>query len=134
MVRQPILSLKGFLSFLILHELGRASRCGEELAILIGKRKGTKLTPGTIYPALKRLRQLRLVTFNQEGTRKAYALTPRGKRELKRLSELFSTYFAGIKTRRRSAGARRKKEKKSFSRSSPRDRAPGKRRPVRRAR
>ncbi|MEI8348401.1 MAG: PadR family transcriptional regulator, partial [Pseudomonadota bacterium] len=50
-------SLKGFLSFFILHELALAKRAGDDLAKRIGKRKGSDLTPGTIYPALKRLRK-----------------------------------------------------------------------------
>ncbi|HGJ65638.1 TPA: PadR family transcriptional regulator [bacterium] len=59
--------LKGFLSFFILHELSRKDHSGDELARLIGERKGTNLTPGTIYPALKRLRRQKLIHYKKNG-------------------------------------------------------------------
>jgi PadR family transcriptional regulator, regulatory protein PadR len=95
---KPLLELKGFLSFLILHELDKKSLCGEDLAKKIGRRKGgEQLTPGTIYPALKELREQGLVSFVQFGRKKMYSLTPEGKKELKHLYKLFSSYFQGLK-------------------------------------
>lgn len=94
---RPLLELKGFLSFLILHELGSRHLCGDELAQRIGRRKGGKLTPGTIYPALKALRSQGLVAFEQTGRKKHYALTPEGRRELRILYGIFSRYFYGLK-------------------------------------
>jgi DNA-binding PadR family transcriptional regulator len=58
---EPLIEFKGFLSFLILHELSKKELCGDELAELIGQRKKDKLTPGTIYPTLKKLRKLKLL-------------------------------------------------------------------------
>lgn len=96
---KPLLELKGFLSFLILHELGKKSFCGEDLAKKIGRRKGTEqLTPGTIYPALKELRERKLISFEQFGRKKMYSLTPEGQAELKHLYGLFSQYFYGLKS------------------------------------
>jgi DNA-binding PadR family transcriptional regulator len=93
------LELKGFLSFLIMHELGKKSLCGEDLAKKIGKRKGSaQLTPGTIYPALKELRNANFIEFEQFGRKKMYVLTPEGKKELEKLYVLFSQYFYGLKT------------------------------------
>jgi DNA-binding PadR family transcriptional regulator len=91
------LSLKGFLTFLILHELNSAPLCGDELAKKIGKRKGTPLTPGTIYPALKRLRRSKYMAYKRFGRKKTYALTDLGKREIDRLYFLFGNYFYGLK-------------------------------------
>jgi DNA-binding PadR family transcriptional regulator len=91
--------MKGFLSFLILHELGQKRLCGEDLAKKIGKRKGTILTPGTIYPALKKLRNKRLVKFKRFGRKKVYELTPNGKKELRSLYKLFARYFLGLKNK-----------------------------------
>jgi DNA-binding PadR family transcriptional regulator len=91
------LELKGFLSFLILHELGKKSRCGDDLAKRIGRRKGTTLTPGTIYPALKELRAHQLIEYTQFGRKKMYVLTPAGEKELKALYKEFSRYFYGLK-------------------------------------
>ncbi len=98
MAKKPLLELKGFLSFLILHEIGRKALCGDDLAKKIGRRKGGKLTPGTIYPALKELRELGLISYEQFGRKKVYTLTPEGRKELKKLYKLFSRYFYGLKS------------------------------------
>jgi len=89
--------MKGFLTFLIMHEISQRSLCGEDLANKIGRRKGTILTPGTIYPALKKLRNKRLVKFKKDGRKKMYFLTDEGKKELKKLYKIFSNYFYGLK-------------------------------------
>jgi DNA-binding PadR family transcriptional regulator len=91
------LNLKGFLSFLLLHELNLNPLCGDELSKKIGKRKGTPLTPGTIYPALKRLRRGKLIAFKRFGRKKTYSLTDTGKKEIGRLYFLFGNYFYGLK-------------------------------------
>ena len=93
----PYLQLKGFLSFLILHELAQKSLCGDDLANKIGGRKGSKLTPGTIYPALKDLRKHKLIKQKKYGRKKYYTLSDGGRTELDRLYVLFSNYFIGLK-------------------------------------
>ena len=103
-----LIEFKGFLSFLILHELSRERLYGEQLAERIGKRKGAPLTAGTIYPALKRLRKHRLLKYERDGRKKVYSLTPAGKRELAKLYKLFGRYFAGLKGRIRASGRKRK--------------------------
>jgi len=107
------LELKGFLSFLILHELSNQKLCGDELAKKIGMRKDGELTPGTIYPALKRLRRKKLISYARKGRRKVYSLSELGEKELKHLYVLFSRYFYGLKNRirRRTALKTRKKKK-----------------------
>ena len=91
------MELKGFLSFLILHEVGQKRLCGEDLAKKIGRRKGAMLTPGTIYPALKKLRKKKLVKYVRFGRKKVYNLTPEGENEMKLLYKMFSNYFYGLK-------------------------------------
>ena len=91
------MELKGFLSFLILHEIGQKKLCGEDLAKKIGRRKGAMLTPGTIYPALKKLRKKKLVQYKRFGRKKIYNLTSIGEEELGFLYKLFSRYFYGLK-------------------------------------
>lgn len=91
------IEMKGFLSFLILHELSKKKICGEELAENIGNRKGGKLTPGTIYPALKVLREQKLVKMKQSGRKKNYVLTKKGQEELKATYKEFSNMFQGLK-------------------------------------
>lgn len=91
------IEFKGFLSFLILHELNKRTLCGEDLAELIGKRKGTVLTPGTIYPALKKLRRYKLLKWKRDGRKKYYYLTELGELELEKEYRLFSQHFYGLK-------------------------------------
>jgi DNA-binding PadR family transcriptional regulator len=93
------LELKGFLSFLILHELNLKSLCGDELSKAIGKRRNCTLTPGTIYPALKRLRRKKLIAHKRQGRKNVYSLTDSGSREIEHLYGLFSTYFYGLKNK-----------------------------------
>ncbi|MBN2051987.1 PadR family transcriptional regulator [Candidatus Woesearchaeota archaeon] len=97
--KSEYMELKGFLSFLILHELSLRSLCGDELSKAIGKRKKGPLTPGTIYPALKRLRRKKLVSYKRQGRKKVYSLTDTGGVELENLYILFSNYFYGLKNK-----------------------------------
>jgi DNA-binding PadR family transcriptional regulator len=91
--------LKGFLSFFILHELRSSALSGDELAHVIGERKNTVLTPGTIYPALKRLRRQKLIFYRRNGRKKMYLLTDLGKIELKALYSMFGEFFSGLRTK-----------------------------------
>ena len=97
MIKSPqVLSLKGFLAFQILHELKKLSQCGDELAEKIGGKKGSKLTPGTIYPTLKFLRKHKLVTRKKQGRKKNYTLTEKGKEEYKIFKKNFIKIFKEI--------------------------------------
>jgi len=96
-MKQPkYLSLKGFLSFQILHELKRKPVCGDDLAQVIGKKKGSKLTPGTIYPALKFLRKKKLIKLKKAGRKKNYVLTDIGKEEYSIFKRNFKKIFKEI--------------------------------------
>ena len=96
-LKSEYFEFKGFLSFLIMHEIKSKALSGDELAVKIGKRKGTILTPGTIYPALKNLRKKKLIKFKQSGRKKYYSLTDVGEKELENLYMVFSRYFFGLK-------------------------------------
>ncbi|MBT3985409.1 PadR family transcriptional regulator [archaeon] len=91
-----VLSLRGFLAFQILHELKRKRLCGDELAENIGKKKGSKLTPGTIYPTLKYLRKKKLLTRKKYGRKKIYDLTEKGVEEYKVFKRAFIKIFKDI--------------------------------------
>lgn len=93
------LEFKGFLSFLILHELSKKNLCGDDLAQKIGVRRGSELTPGTIYPALKRLHKEKLLKRKKDGRKKYYSLTDSGKEEYIELLKLFQQYFKGVRKR-----------------------------------
>jgi DNA-binding PadR family transcriptional regulator len=109
------LELKGFLSFLILHELNLKSLCGDELSKAIGKRRNCTLTPGTIYPALKRLRRKKLIANRRQGRKKVYSLTDSGSKEIEHLYGLFSTYFYGLKNKIVRSVPKKREGKKSKS-------------------
>ena len=92
--KQPeILSMKGFLMFQILHELQGNRLCGDDLANIIGSKKGSKLTPGTIYPALKFLRKHKLVKHRKYGRKKFYNITDKGEEEYNLVRENFTFIF-----------------------------------------
>ena len=112
---------KGFLSFLILHELDMKGLSGEDLAIKIGERKGTQLTPGTIYPTLKKLRKLKLVRYKRFGRRKVYNLTDEGKKELERLYVDIGKYLHGLDKvfKKKQKKKRKKKAKKTIKKKKP---------------
>lgn len=94
---RPVVELKGFLTFMILHELSVKKSTGEDLAKRIGQRRGSMLTPGTIYPAMKNLKKKGLVKMEQFGRRKVYELTSKGRSQARLFYGLFSRYFAGLK-------------------------------------
>ena len=95
--KKPVVELKGFLTFMILHELAQKKSTGEDLAKRIGARRGSMLTPGTIYPAMKNLKKKGLVKMEQFGRRKVYQLTSNGKSQARLFYGLFAKYFAGLK-------------------------------------
>jgi PadR family transcriptional regulator PadR len=75
--------MRGMLSFLILFLLSRRPMCGQELAEELGKRKGGKPSPGTIYPALKALKGAGLISEKKSGKAITYSLTQEGRSALK---------------------------------------------------
>jgi len=82
--------MKGFLSFIMLWLISKKAMTGTDIALEIKKRKGTKPSPGTIYPALKYLRNKGLIKVNQKKT---YTLTRAGKKELEsQLNFFFGTF------------------------------------------
>ena len=90
------IDVKGLLSFHILSLLKRKQLCGDELAEIIGKKKYGKLTPGTIYPALKYLRENKLIKFKQKGRKKNYILTKKGLTEYKIIKRIYKKMFKEI--------------------------------------
>ena len=89
--------MRGMLGFLILFLLSKKPMHGQEIAEEITKRKGEKPSPGTIYPALKNLRELGFIRSDEkEGKTIIYTLTERGKNAL-RISKLrFVRTFLGV--------------------------------------
>jgi len=86
--------MRGYLSYLILWILSKESLNGAEIAKELQKRRGTKPSPGTIYPALKELNEKGLVTLDKN---KKYSLTKRGEKELKAGCTFFCKIFYDMK-------------------------------------
>lgn len=86
--------MKGYLSFLIMWILHNEGMKGAEIAREIEKRKGRKPSPGTIYPALKDLKNRGMVTVDEH---KKYSLTPDGEEKLKESCKSLCNTFYDIK-------------------------------------
>jgi DNA-binding PadR family transcriptional regulator len=90
--------MRGMLSFMILWLLSKKSMYGQEIAKEIGKRKGAKPNPGTIYPALKELKKRRLIESEKTGRLTTYQITENGKKGFQVASEYFFRAFFKSKT------------------------------------
>ncbi len=88
--------MRGMLSFLILFMLSKKPMHGQELADELEKRKGERPSPGTIYPALKNLKEAGLLEEKKSGKTITYTLTDDGKRALKVAKNRFVRTFVGI--------------------------------------
>ncbi len=88
--------MRGMLGFLILFLLSKQSMHGQELADEISKRKGEKPSPGTIYPALKSLREMGFISEEKEGKTIVYDLTDKGKVVLGKLREDLKSFSRHI--------------------------------------
>lgn len=88
--------MRGFLSFLTLFLLSKERMSGQEIARELEKRKGCKPSPGTIYPALKTLKEDGLIKERIEGKSIKYELTKEGKRALEDARKQFYQTFSDI--------------------------------------
>lgn len=92
--------MRGYLRFLVLWLLHRKSLSGAQLAEEIQRRKGSKPSPGTIYPVLKDLRKMGLIQeVERNGNHRAYALTSKGKREVDAACTVFCHTFYDLRQR-----------------------------------
>jgi PadR family transcriptional regulator, regulatory protein PadR len=88
--------MRGMLSFTILWLLSTRPMYGQELATEIGKRRGDKPNPGTIYPALKDLSSRGLIKAHAEGRNNVYELTAEGRVSLGKALKYFDKAFGEI--------------------------------------
>ena len=91
--QEALLTFQGILRFQILHELREQRLCGDDLAQILGEKKEKKLTPGTIYPALKFLRKKKLVKHRKYGRKKIYTMTEKGEEEYQKIREEFTYLY-----------------------------------------
>jgi DNA-binding PadR family transcriptional regulator len=81
---------KGFLSFLVLLLINNKSMTGAEVTEELERRRGNRPSPGTIYPVLKELKDLGLISMDNE---KRYSITKKGTKELHMTLHTFLEIF-----------------------------------------
>ena len=88
--------MRGMLSFMMLWLLLKKEMYGQEIAEEIGSRRGTKPSPGTLYPALKDLESKGLISSRLEGRKRLYSLTEEGRRGATEACEYFCRAYGDI--------------------------------------
>jgi DNA-binding PadR family transcriptional regulator len=73
--------------------VSKKSMTGVEITLELEKRKGRKLSPGTIYPVLKDLKDKDLLLMDEN---KSYSLTKKGMKELETRLNMFFKIFPDI--------------------------------------
>ena len=90
--------MRGFLSFIVLKLISKKSMSGEDIRMELKKRKGSKPSPGTIYPVLKVLSESGFIEeMKGSGKVKKYRLTKKGQKELKTATKKFCEIFYDMK-------------------------------------
>lgn len=90
--------MRGFLSFIVLRLISKKQMSGQEVSKEIKKRKGSKPSPGTIYPVLKTLSESGFIREVKNGAKeKKYKITKKGKNELKAATRKFCIIFYDMK-------------------------------------
>ena len=86
--------MKGFLSFIVLKLISKKNMSGDDIREELRSRRGTKPSPGTIYPVLKSLHQSGfIVEAKNDGKNKKYKLTKKGEKEIAAATKKFCMMF-----------------------------------------
>lgn len=86
--------MKGFLSFIVLKLISKGNMSGDEIREELKSRRGSKPSPGTIYPVLKSLSQSGFIEeVKSPGKAKKYRLTKKGKKEIAAATKKFCEIF-----------------------------------------
>ncbi len=89
--------MRGFLTFIVLKLIAKKPMSGDAIREELKKRRGTKPSPGTIYPCLKHLVQAGFIEECKDcGKEKKYVLTKEGKRALANASRQFVQMFGDL--------------------------------------
>jgi len=88
--------MRGMLSFLLLFLIEKKPMHGQEIADELEKRRGERPSPGTIYPALKALKEAGFVKEKKKGKTICYTITAKGKEVLKVSKERFCRTFTEV--------------------------------------
>jgi PadR family transcriptional regulator, regulatory protein PadR len=99
-MRKPeFIDMKGLLSFHIMWLIRQRSMCGEELIEELGKRRKDAPSPGTIYPALNKLREAGLLEKKRDDKKVIYSVTPKGIKDLDTAISYFKAVYGEIMER-----------------------------------
>lgn len=88
--------MRGLLSFQLLWLLSKRAMNGQELARELEARKGSKPTPGTLYPALRDLEDKALIEGTRSGRERIFQLTKTGRIGLVQACKYFHQVFNEI--------------------------------------
>ena len=92
-MRKPeFIDMKGLLSFHVMWLLKQRRMCGKEIIKELGKRRNDAPSPGTLYPALNKLREEGLIQKERDDKKMIYSLTPKGIKDL----EIAISYFKAV--------------------------------------
>ena len=90
--------MRGFLSFIVLRLISKKNMSGDEIREELKKRRGSKPSPGTVYPVLKVLSESGFIEEVPNGGKtKNYRLTKKGRKELKVATLKFCSIFYDMK-------------------------------------
>ena len=88
--------MRGMLSFLVLFLISKKPMHGQEIAAELEKRKGCRPSPGTIYPALKSLKESNFIKEKKKGKIIVYTTTKEGEHALKEAKQQFCRIFMDV--------------------------------------
>lgn len=86
--------MRGFLTFIVLWMISKKPMSGDDIRRELEKRKGTRPSPGTIYPVLKALNESGFIQEIGDGGKvKKYKLSKKGQKELENSIVKFCRLF-----------------------------------------
>lgn len=90
--------MRGFLTFTVLRLTSKEEMSGDDIRCELERRKGSKPSPGTIYPALKSMSKNGWIREVSSGGReKKYRITQRGRKELDAAIRKFVAMFCDMR-------------------------------------
>ena len=100
--------MRGFLTFTVLRLVNKNSVSGEDIRKELEKRRGSRPSPGTIYPVLKSMSENGWIKeLSDGGKEKKYNITARGRKELDAATRKFVAMFCDMKDEFEKVSARK---------------------------
>ncbi len=93
---------RGMLSHLVLHKLAKGPLSGYGICSQIEVSIGHRPSYGSVYPLLEKLAHEGLVSARKDGRKKLYAITPKGREQVRRLDQRREELVGGLMVQVRS--------------------------------